>query len=113
MAHYDAFVSCFDAKNAYWAIRPFQLDPALTTVFATPNHPSYPGGHATISAADAAILAYLFPREAGLFTAQAEESAASRLWAGIHFRSDNETGLAQGRAVAGLVIERARQDGAG
>jgi hypothetical protein len=32
-------------------------------------------------------------------------------WAGIHFRSDIDTGLALGRAVAKLVIERAEKDG--
>ena len=35
----------------------------------------------------------------------------SRLWAGIHFRSDIDTGLALGRAIANLVIERAKKDG--
>lgn len=112
-AHYDAFVAVGEAKYAYWAIRPFQLDPALTTVFATPNHPSYPAAHGTVSTANATVLAYLFPREAGLFLAQADEAAASRLWAGIHFRSDIAAGQAQGRALAQLVIDRARQDGAG
>lgn len=112
VAHYDAFVACGEAKYAYWAIRPFQLDPALATVFATPNHPSYPAAHGTVSTANAAILAALFPREAGLFTAQADEAAASRLWAGIHFRSDVVAGQAQGRALAQLVSARAQGDGA-
>jgi len=34
------------------------------------------------------------------------------VWAGIHFPSDVVTGLALGRAVAKLVIERAQKDGA-
>ena len=53
-------------------------------------------------------LGELFPRDAECFTRNAEEMAASRLWAGIHFRSDNEAGLALGRAVAQAVLERAR-----
>jgi hypothetical protein len=57
------------------------------------------------------ILAYLFPRDAAQFAHEAEQAAESRLWSGIHFRTDNETGLALGRAVARLVIERAKQDG--
>jgi membrane-associated phospholipid phosphatase len=112
VANYDAAVACFEAKYAYWAIRPAQLDPALTTVFATPNHPSYPSSHSTLSSANAEMLAYLFPREAGIFFAQTQEIANSRLWAGIHYRSDNEVGLAQGKKVAELVIARAREDGA-
>jgi hypothetical protein len=111
VAFYDSTVACWDAKYAYWAIRPFQLDPTLTTLFPTPNHPSYPGAHAALSAAAAATLGYLFPREAATFKSLAENAADSRLYAGIHFRSDNEVGLALGRAVAQMVIERAKQDG--
>ena len=53
----------------------------------------------------------LFPRDADYFTAQAQEGGSSRLWAGIHFRSDIEAGLEIGRAVAQKVIERAKNDG--
>jgi hypothetical protein len=42
MAHNDSMVACWDAKYTYWAIRPFQLDPDVKTLFATPNHPSFP-----------------------------------------------------------------------
>jgi hypothetical protein len=33
------------------------------------------------------------------------------LWAGIHYRSDLVSGLAQAEVVAGLIIERAESDG--
>jgi hypothetical protein len=108
---FDSYVGCFDAKYAFWAIRPFQLDSTLTTLFPTPNHPSYPGAHGCLSGGAAEILGYLFPREAVTFRALAQEAADSRLWAGIHFRSDNEVGLALGRAVAQAVMVRARADG--
>jgi hypothetical protein len=42
----------------------------------------------------------------------AEQIALSRIYAGIHYRSDIEQGLALGRKVAGLVIRRAQSDGA-
>ncbi|HEY3060460.1 MAG TPA: hypothetical protein VGL99_15990 [Chloroflexota bacterium] len=58
---YDAAVACWDAKYTYWAIRPFQLDPTLTTVFPSPNRPSYPAAHGCLSSAAAATLGYLFP----------------------------------------------------
>jgi hypothetical protein len=41
---YDIGIGCWEAKYAYWAIRPFQLDPDVKPLFATPNHPSYPAG---------------------------------------------------------------------
>ena len=37
---------------------------------------------------------------------------AEPLWAGIHYRSDIEAGLALGRSVAEIMIERAKTDGA-
>jgi membrane-associated phospholipid phosphatase len=110
VALYDAAVACWDAKYAYWAIRPVQLDPRLVPLFATPNHPSYPSGHSCFGAAAAAVLAQLFPRDAAAFEGLAAESSESRLWAGIHFRSDLEAGRALGRAVAERVLERGRAD---
>ena len=44
----------------------------------------------------------LFRSEAPQLSAWAQEAAMSRLYGGIHFRSDNETGLGIGTAV-GLV----------
>lgn len=107
----DAAIACFDAKYAYWAIRPFQLDKTVTTLFPTPNHPSYPGAHGCFSGAIARMLEYLFPDEAKFIHDKADEAALSRMWAGIHFRSDNDAGLKLGRQVADLVIERAKKDG--
>jgi membrane-associated phospholipid phosphatase len=107
VAQYDALIACWDAKYTYWAMRPFQYDETLVTLFPTPNHPSYPAAHGCSSGALAAALAYLFPAEAESIQARAEEAAMSRLWGGIHFRSDIETGLALGRAVAQKVIEHA------
>ena len=37
----------------------------------------------------------------------------SRLLGGIHWRADNETGLAVGRRIGDLFVERAGADGAG
>src|SRR5262249_4912715 len=109
---YDTGIACWDAKYAYWAIRPFQLDPGFKPLFATPNHPSYPAAHGCLSTAAAAILGYLFPRDAAAFDALARQANESRMWAGIHFRSDTVAGRTLGLAVANKVIERARHDGA-
>ena len=35
----------------------------------------------------------------------------SRLWAGIHFRSDLDSGWEIGRRVGEAVVERAKRDG--
>jgi hypothetical protein len=57
------------------------------------------------------ILGYLFPRDAAVLAALAEQAEESRVWAGIHYRSDIVAGAAVGRAVAEKVIDRARKDG--
>jgi membrane-associated phospholipid phosphatase len=111
VAQYDAMVACWDGKYAYWAIRPFQLDPEVKTLFPTPNHPSYPAAHACQSGANGLILSYLFPSEAPRFMALATEAGESRIWAGIHYRSDIVAGYELARQVAGAVILRARTDG--
>lgn len=111
LAFYDAGVACWDTKYAYWQIRPFQLDPNWRPLFPTPNHPAYPAAHGCFSSAAAAAVAYLFPRDAQTLNALADEAAESRIWAGIHFRSDVVAGLALGRAVAQKVIDVARRDG--
>jgi membrane-associated phospholipid phosphatase len=110
IAAYDSAVACWDAKYAYWAIRPFQLDPSLKTVFATPNHPSYPAAHGCLSSAAAGALSYLFPRDALALNALADEAGQSRIWAGIHFPTDVRVGLALGRTVAQKVIDRVQTD---
>jgi membrane-associated phospholipid phosphatase len=109
---YDVGIACWDAKYAYWAIRPFQLDAELKTIVPTPNHPSYPAAHACSSIAIARVLGYLFPRDGDTFAALGEQAAESRIWAGIHYRSDIDAGRQLALGVAGKVIERAKQDGA-
>jgi hypothetical protein len=112
VAMHDAMVACWDAKYFYWRIRPFQAHPGLGTLFPTPNHPSYPAAHGAGSGAAGAMAAYLFPRDAAFFTDNANQLAQSRLWAGIHYPSDIDAGLALGRTVAQTVIDqRANVDG--
>jgi len=111
IAYYDSLIACWDAKYTYWAIRPNQLDPTVTTLFPNPNHPSYPSAHASLSGGQAEVLAYLFPRDAESIRSLAAEASNARIWAGIHFRSDIDAGLALSKQVAGLIIERAKNDG--
>ena len=111
IAGYDASVACWDAKYTYWAIRPGQLDPEFQTVIPAPSHPSYPSAHSCLSAAQAGILGHLFPTAAAQVTALADEAGESRIWGGIHFRSDVVAGLALGESVAATVIDHAMNDG--
>ena len=110
IAYLDAAIACFDAKYAYWYIRPSQLDPALKPVFPPPNHPSYPAAHGCLSAAASIVLAQVFPRDRERLLALAEEAGQARIWAGIHYRFDVEAGQTLGRQVADKVMARAFDD---
>ncbi len=98
-------------------------DAAWTPYIVTPNHPSYLSGHSGVAAAGATILAYHFgdahdfcltvttPSASTLnrcwdsFTGAADDAANSRLWGGIHWRFDNDAGLALGRQVGAYALE--------
>ncbi len=80
-------------------------------LFAVPNFPSYPSNHSTFSTARAEVLAYLFPSRADYIRAIGKEAGDSRIWAGIHYQMDNAAGAALGKAVAGVFIDFARNDG--
>jgi len=98
-------------------------DPSwLPEVGNTTPDPSYPGAHAVISAAGATVLVSFFKRNGfdfnvtsevmpgversfGSFSAAAEEATLSRLFAGVHFRSDLTTGQRLGREVAHFVVD--------
>jgi len=110
---YDGFVSCWDAKYAYWGIRPDQYDTTFRPVIIfTPPFPGYPSGHAAIAAVEAEILSYFFPEEKELYWRKAKQAAESRFQAGIHFRSDNEVALKLGKKVAEKIIKKVMIDGA-
>lgn len=115
----DAGIAAWDTKYAYWyprpenAIQDMGLDPDWSPYIETPFFPAYTSGHAVYSGAAAEVLAFLFPDDAADFRAKAEEAAISRLWGGIHWRYDNEVGLAQGEKVGNAVVQWAASDSAG
>lgn len=107
VAMIDAGIACWDAKYTYWHIRPSQLDAELKTVFAPPNHPSYPAAHGCFSTAAATVLAGAFPNDRDRLLAIGKEAAEARIWAGIHYRYDIDAGQEIGRKVGERALERA------
>ena len=112
MSMHDAAVATWDAKFAYFNPRPSQLDPGIRTVIGLPNFPAYISGHSTFSSAAAEVLSYLFPAGAAYFRSEADEASISRMYGGIHYRSDIERGQQVGARVAGYTVQAARIDGA-
>jgi membrane-associated phospholipid phosphatase len=88
----------------------------------TAADPSYPGAHATISGGGAFVLNAFFGRRPmhlivtsevlpgvirsfDSFAAVEREASVSRVYAGQHFRSDEDAGERLGRAVANFVVD--------
>lgn len=120
----DTAMAVADTKYTYWRWRPVTAvpvgaehepgTPGWNPLLETPNHPSYVSGHSGFSGAAATILTKWFGnrsfssaspglpgvvRSFSSFQQAAEEAAASRLYAGLHFEFDNTDGLALGRSV--------------
>ncbi len=126
MAQHDAFVSCWAAKFRTDLMRPLTYirrhlgEPQWLSPVPTPCFPEYTSGHATQSGAAATVLAAVLgdapfsdapptgapARSYPTFGAAAEEAAVSRLYGGIHFRNANEQGLACGRRIGAVVLDR-------
>ncbi len=94
----------------------------LPEVGNTTPDPAYPGAHAVISASGASVLISFFrgnhfdftvtsevlagvDRSFTSFSAAAEEATLSRIFAGVHFRSDLTTGQRLGLEVADFVAD--------
>ena len=94
----------------------------LPEVGNTTPDPAYPGAHAVISASGASVLISFFRsnhfdftvtsevlpgvnRSFTSFSAAAEEATLSRIFGGVHFRSDLTTGQRLGRQVADFVVD--------
>ncbi len=111
----DAGVAAWDSKYAYWTPRPENgirelIDPEWRPLLRTPLFPAYVSGHSTYSAAVAGVLAHLFPADADRFLAMGEEAGLSRLYGGIHWRSDHTEGSRIGRQIGTMVVDRAKVD---
>ena len=107
---FDAQIGCWDAKETYWLIRPWQADGAITTVAAVgkPNHPSYPSGHSCLSSSAASVLSGFFPEKRKQLDAMVTEAGLSRMYGGIHYRFDIEGGQQLGRSVARFTMRADR-----
>jgi len=94
----------------------------LPEVGNTTPDPAYPGAHAVISAAGASVLISVLgrnhfdftvtsevlakvERSFNSFSAAGEEATLSRIFAGVHFRSDLTTGQRLGREIADFVVD--------
>jgi hypothetical protein len=108
---YDAVIAASDSRGAYRRARPFQVDEGIKRLTKVRGS-SYPDVNAAIAGAAERILPYLFPQEPlSTFTTLADQATASRVWAGVNYRSDVRRGRSIGRRVGELVIAYGEADG--
>jgi len=105
MAVSDVLNACFDAKFAYYLIRPSQADPLIHLPVGLPNHPSYPSGHSCVTSAFATVIVSEFPEEIDRWQAMVEEAGLARMYGGLHYRFDCLAGRELGRNVANYVMQ--------
>jgi hypothetical protein len=132
----DTAIGLYDAKYAFHRWRPITAitatdqgnpnttaDASWVPLANTANDPSYPGAHATFSQAAATVLEEFFGTDVfsfsltnstlGLtrlftsFSGAADEASASRIFAGQHFRYDEEAGQTLGNQIADFVNDHA------
>jgi PAP2 superfamily len=132
----DSAIALYDAKYTYHRWRPITAitatdqgnpntaaDPNWVPLANTANDPSYPGAHAEFSQAAATVLEDFFAtdvfsfsltspsvgitRSFTSFSAASDEASASRIFAGQHFRYDENAGQALGGQVADFVVDHA------
>lgn len=125
----DAFINCWKTKYTFVAERPSTfirryIDASFVQFWPEPPFPAFYSGHSVQSGATATVLTALYGtdfkfidnshegrekdpltliefknRSYNSFWEAAEEAAYSRFLGGIHNRSDNDVGLAEGRKI--------------
>jgi membrane-associated phospholipid phosphatase len=111
IAQHDATIACWDAKYQYLELRPSLADATIVPLFANPQHPGYPSGHACASGASAAVMSYLFPADGPSFSVMSTDAGTSTFDAGIHTELDVSTGFTLGGQVGETVVVHAQGDG--
>lgn len=100
-------------KHAMSATRPVNWHPKIQPLIQTPDHSSYPSGHATEAFAIATVLHRLMtgmPAATGMVSPVhpcfqlAFRIAANRVVAGVHFPIDSATGAVLGCAIADALL---------
>jgi len=108
---FDAYIAAHDAKYTYWSLRPNMADTTIVPLIPVPNHPAYVSNAAIISSAVAELVAYMFPQDAAHWRYLGEEAGLSRVYAGIHYPSDERAANQMGKSLAALAIQRDRLNG--
>jgi hypothetical protein len=131
MAGADAYIAAWQIKQKTNFWRPITAiregirnpDPSWEPLLGTPPHPDYPSAHSIYSGAAAEVMRRLIGIDQLTFSSvlalptgplvrswnslsEAEKDVmGARIWAGIHFRTADEHGIALGHAIAENAVD--------
>lgn len=125
---FEAFIVCWETKYRTNRVRPEtvisqKIDKNWHPHLVTPPFPAYTSGHSTVSSAAAEMLTSIYGddfaftdstevvyglpiRSFTSFRQAALEASISRVYAGIHYRSDCDKGNEQGKKVTAVVLQK-------
>jgi hypothetical protein len=128
IALFDGFIACWKSKYTTNTIRPETvinkyMESTWQPYIQTPPFPSYVSGHSVISSASAEVMTNCFGdhfaytdtselefgianRTFASFRDAALEASWSRLYGGIHYRSDLEQGNILGKEIGDYIVSK-------
>jgi hypothetical protein len=127
---FDAMIACWHIKYKEELLRPVSyinryIDATWQPFIETPPFPEYTSGHSSVSGASAQVLSSLFNNtkftddtevEFGLpkrsfdnVNLAAEEASISRFYGGIHYKFGVDNGLAQGKKIGNIILNKLNQ----
>lgn len=110
VAQYEALKAAWYYMYHYNRPSPYITDSGIQSLMPETNLPAYPSHDAVLSGVTAEMLKLLFPAAIEEITMKAAEQRNAALWSGRATSSDIAKGLALGKSVANLFINRARND---
>lgn len=101
----DAAAPIFFALKKKWnRPRPVAVDERVRPCTPTPGSGSYPSGSAALGLVAGRLLADLVPERRAAILERADEIAALRVTAGVHFPTDVDAGSKLGNAIADQIL---------
>ena len=104
---YEDGLAAKEAKTYFHRDRPFQAERALDVCDdAHDAGNTYPSGHSTMGFAAAAVLANLMPGKAQVILGRAADYAESRLYCGVHYRSDTTAAMTLANVMVAKLVQK-------
>ena len=106
----DAYIIASYFKYFWDSPRPIQINKDLAVNIETPKSPSYPSIYSVVMATAIEILMYYFPKEKNKLLKIHQDMSSSRLYGGVHFKSDLYEGAKLGKQIGMMIVLEATKE---